>query len=45
MYGEFHYNQKTLADWAERTETGRRVLTKNKEYLSSFMKEGLRALL
>jgi hypothetical protein len=35
---------KTLAGWAERIESGGRVVIKNPEYFSSYMKEELRAL-
>ena len=35
---------KTLAGWAERIESGERVIIKNPEYFSSYMKEELRAL-
>ncbi|OOL21205.1 hypothetical protein BXQ27_29495, partial [Klebsiella aerogenes] len=35
---------KTLAGWAERIESGERIVIKNPEYFSSYMREELRAL-
>ncbi|VEC01054.1 Domain of uncharacterised function (DUF1889) [Cedecea lapagei] len=35
---------KKVADWANRIESGGRVIIKNPEYFSSYMKEELRAL-
>ncbi|HEY3589490.1 MAG TPA: DUF1889 family protein [Buttiauxella sp.] len=35
---------KTVAGWADKIESGGRVVIKNPEYFSSYMKEELRAL-
>ena len=35
---------KTLAGWAERIESGERIVIKNPEYFSSYMREELRTL-
>ncbi|HEY3982704.1 DUF1889 family protein [Cedecea sp.] len=35
---------KKVAEWAERIESGGRVIIKNPEYFSTYMKEELRAL-
>lgn len=35
---------KKVADWADKVESGNRLIIKNPEYFSSYMKEELRAL-